>query len=81
MHKLELELVECKHHIRGFVMIDGKRLFCVHCSFGNKEMPGHIPHKFRRSLRLSQEEFEVLRGCTMGPKQYIELLKTKGETS
>lgn len=79
MRKLELELVECKHHLRGFVKIDGKRLFCVHCSFGCKDLPGTVPHRFRKSLRLSTDEFEVLRSCTMGPAQYVELLKAKGE--
>ena len=79
MRKLELELVECKHHLRGFIVVDGRRMFAVHCSFGHKDLPGSIPHRFRRSLKLDDEEFATLRGCTLGPKEYVELLRAKGE--
>jgi hypothetical protein len=76
--KLAVELTQCKHHVRGFVCLDGRRLFPVHFSFGNKDLPGNVPHLFRRSLHLTLDEFEVLRGCSMTREQYFELLRRKG---
>ena len=59
--KLGFEVVECKHHIRGFLTVDGRRIFPVHCSFGRGDLPGEVPHLFRKSLKLSTAEFAVLR--------------------
>ena len=78
MLKLKLELKECKHHVRGFVVLDGKRLFPVHCSFGSKDLPGNVPHKFRKSLQLDIEEFDRLRACNIGPAEYAQILRSKG---
>lgn len=78
MEKLEVEFVKCKHHYRGFFTIDGKKLFPVHCSFGNKALPGDIPHRFRKSLKLSIAEFEILRSCKIGRSEYLEILNEKG---
>ena len=76
--KLKFELVECKHHVRGFFVVDGKRLFAVHYSNGRKDMPGSIPHRFRKSLNLSVDEFHELVGCTLGLEEYKKLLSEKG---
>lgn len=78
MAKLEVEFVECAHHVRGFVTCDGKRVLAVHCSFGRKDLPGHVPHLFRRSLKLTPEEFETFRACHMSRAQYLELLRARG---
>lgn len=78
MRKLELEMVECSHHVRGFVKVDGRRLFAVHCSFGSKDLPGNIPQRFRQSLQLSADEFEVLRSCKLDRTGYVSLLREKG---
>ena len=78
MRKLEIELVECKHHIRGFVTYNGRRLFAVHCSYGTKDLPGNVPHLFRKSLRLSTSEFEILRSCKINRERYLEILKERG---
>jgi hypothetical protein len=78
IHKLELEIIECKHHVRGFLVLNGRRIFPVHCSFGHKDLPGHVPHLFRKSLMLSVEEFETLRSCRLDRNSYLDLLKQKG---
>jgi hypothetical protein len=78
MVKLEVQLVKCKHHVRGFFCVNGKRLFPIHCSFGSKDMPGNVPNLFRKSLHLSLEEFDRFRNCNMSLAQYKELLKAKG---
>ena len=78
MLKLEVEFVECKHHLRGFFCIDGKRLFPVHCSFGSKELPGNVPNLFRKSIYLSLEEFDRFKSCHMSLAEYRALLREKG---
>lgn len=77
MSKLRLEMVECKHHVRGFVTHNGRRLFPVHCSFGNKNLPGNVPQQFRQSLCLTPEEFAYLRSCSLDQEGYIALLRSK----
>jgi hypothetical protein len=79
MTKLGVELVECKHHIRGFVLMNGRRLFPIHCSNGHKDMPKGVAHMFRKSLKLSMEEFARLCGCTLGFAEYVSILRQKGE--
>ena len=78
LSKLKFELVECKHHVRGFFVLDGKRLFPVHYSNGRKDMPGNIPHLFRKSLNLSAEEFHDLLKCTIDRNMYLAILHKKG---
>jgi len=78
LKKLECELVECKHHIRGFVILDGRRMFPVHMSYGRKDLPGDVPHRFRQSLNLTIEEFSALSSCTMSRSKYFEVLREKG---
>jgi hypothetical protein len=78
LRKLGVELTECKHHVRGFLTVNDKKVLPVHYSFGKKDLPGDIPHRFRRSLSLSQDEFCVLVGCSMTRDQYLTLLRAKG---
>jgi hypothetical protein len=78
LHKLDFELVECKHHIRGFFVIDGKKSFAVHCSFGNKDLPGDVPHRFRKSLHLTELEFHELVSCHIDRRRYEQLLRSRG---
>jgi hypothetical protein len=78
LKKLAFEVVECKHHVRGFLIVDGKKLFPVHYSFGKKDLPGDIPHRFRRSLNLSLQEFGELVGCSIDRTKYLALLREKG---
>lgn len=80
MRKLDVEFVECAHHIRGFVTFNGRRILTVHYSFGNKDLPAHVPHLFRRSLRLTSEEFAQFRACHMSRADYLALLQVKGVT-
>jgi hypothetical protein len=68
----------CNHHHRGWLVIDGRAILAVHCSLGNKPMPGHIPDLFRKSLHLERDEFERLRRRDMDRVQYIQLLRDKG---
>jgi hypothetical protein len=81
MRKLGMEMIESKHHVRGFLTVDGKRHFPVHCALGANDLPGDVADRFRRSLKLTLEEFAVLRGCTMGRDAYIALLRERGAVS
>lgn len=75
--KLKVETVECKHHIRGFVVVDGRRVLSLHFSNGRKDMWGSVAHLFRRSLHLSQSEFEELVRCTLSREEFVEILRSK----
>ena len=77
MHKLEVEMVKCKHHYRGFVTYNGVKLFPIHCSLGKKDLPGNVPHRFRKSLKLDIEEFEYLCSCHMKKQEYFQILIDK----
>lgn len=78
MERLGAVTVPCRHHHRGRIEVDGQVIALVHCSFGNKAMPGHVPELFRKSLHLTREEFELLRRREIGREEYLELLRTKG---
>lgn len=79
--KLEIESVQCSHHVRGFLVVDGKRILALHYSNGRKDMPGSVGHLFRRSLLLKEDEFARLIKCTLGRSDYVELLREKGVIS
>lgn len=78
LRKLNFELSDCKHHVRGFFTVDGKKVFPVHFSFGNKDLPGNVPQKFRKSLHLSESELRELIACHIDRKRYEELLHVRG---
>jgi hypothetical protein len=78
--KLGVNAKRSTHHVAGFVLIDGKRVLPVHYSHGNKDMKGPVPHRFRKSLRLSEDEFAALRDCTLSRDAYVQLLRDRGIT-
>lgn len=78
LKKLGFELVECKHHVRAFLTVNGHRYFTVHCSFGMKDLPGNVPHLFRKSLNLSVDDFEKVRAGLVDRNMYLNLLRTRG---
>lgn len=78
MDKLKVEDVPCKHHCAGFLVVDGVRVLKLHHSFGSGPMPPTVVHLFRKSLKLSPDEFQQLAGCTTSRDAYIEMLRKKG---
>lgn len=76
----KLKIVEKRstHHVAGFLVVDGVKVLPFHYSHGKKDMPANIPHKFRRMMHLSEEEFEKMKVCTMTRDEYIEILADKG---
>jgi hypothetical protein len=76
--KLEVEAVKSSHHVRGFVTYNGVRLLPVHYSNGRKDMPGHVPNRFAKSLNLSLGEFAKLKRCTMSKDAYFEIQTERG---
>lgn len=73
-HKLEIVKKESKHHISGWIVIDGARVLPVHYSFGNGDMPGFVGKKFMKSFLLKDDEFSRLKGCTMSKDEYFQVL-------
>jgi hypothetical protein len=78
MRRLGAVMVKCTHHYRGRIEVDGKIVAMVHCSHGDKSMPGHVPDLFRKSLHLTRSEFEQVRRGKIGLEEYVELLRMKG---
>jgi hypothetical protein len=76
--KLDVEAVESTHHCRGFVVYNGVRILPVFYSRGRKAMPGHVPKKFAKSLRLTLDEFAVLKSCTMTKSEYFDAIRRQG---
>lgn len=76
--KLEVQPKRSTHHVAGFVVVDGKKTLPVYYSHGSKEMKGPVPHRFRKSLRLSESEFAKLRDCTLSKDGYFQLLRERG---
>lgn len=78
LSKLQVEEVPCKHHRAGFLVVDGVRVLKVHVSHGVGDMPPTVAHLFRKSLKLSVEEFRGVVGCTTSREAYVEILRGKG---
>jgi len=77
--KLEMVEVRSTHHVRGYFYLNGVRLFSLHYSRGNKDMPANVPHLFRKGMRLSTDEFRRFRVCTMSRDEYIRLMRQRKE--
>jgi hypothetical protein len=77
-NKLEVESVKSRHHVRGFVTFNGVRILPVHYSNGHKDMPGQVPKRFAKSLKLSLDEFAELKRCSMSRDEYVRILQRKG---
>ena len=77
-NKLQVEDVPCKHHRAGFLVVDGVRVLKVHHSFGVGNMSPTVAHLFRKSLKMSMEEFQRFIGCTMSREAYVQSLRDKG---
>lgn len=76
--KLEIEKKVCSHHVRGFLVQDGKRVLPVHYSNGRKGLHGPSLHKFRKSLTLDQNQFDEIISCTFSRDDLIDQLRSKG---
>lgn len=76
--KLRVEVKRSRHHVAGFVVVDGRKVLPVHYSRGSKDLPGPVPHRFRKSLHLTVSEFESLRDCTLSRDEFVALLKERG---
>lgn len=76
--KLDVTKRRSTHHVAGFVVVDGRKILPVFYSHGNKDMKGPVPHRFRKSLRLSEEEFAKLRDCSLSRDAYHQLLRERG---
>lgn len=77
-NKLEIEPKQSTHHVAGWLVVDGKKILALHYSRGHKDMPGHVPHRFRKALHLKTDEFQVFKRCRMDKDEYLELLRERG---
>lgn len=75
--KLDLKLVHSTHHVRGYLYIDGVRVLALYYSHGHKAFPGRTSEKFRRSMRLTQDELRAFISCTLSREKYFEILSVR----
>lgn len=75
--KLDIDVVDNNHHVRGFISINGKKVIPVYFSHGRGEIPGNIPEKIRKLFRLEKDEFRLLIKCPMSKETYLSLLKNR----
>lgn len=72
--KLEVERVESSHHVRGYLVHEGRRILALYYSFGRKPFPGRTSDMFRRSMHLADHELRRFISCTMSREEYLELV-------
>lgn len=76
--KLEVQPKKSTHHVRGFVVENGRVLLPLRYSFGSKGMKGRVLHRFRKSLHLNEEQFANLVRCTFSRENLLETLSEQG---
>jgi hypothetical protein len=76
--KLELKDTRSKKHVHGWLMVDGQRVLPLHYSLGRGDMPGHVPERFRKAMRLDRAEFREMVNCKMTRAAYLRLLRSRG---
>lgn len=60
------------HHISGFIVKDGERLFPpIYYSKGKKDMPKPVVEKFRKSLKIDRDSFNELAKCHLTREEYF----------
>ena len=77
--KLDIDVTQNNHHVRGWLKIEGKKISPVHYSHGNGPMPGKIGDKFRKSFYLTPPEFSDLINCPLSKEEFYELLLDRTE--
>ncbi len=75
--KLEIQLVHCKHHYRGYFCYKGTKVIPIFYSHGSKDLPGYVTEKLAKSMQLSKEQIVSLARCRISKAEYIEILKKK----
>nr|WP_298720614.1 hypothetical protein [uncultured Steroidobacter sp.] len=79
LDELQIERIECAHgQCAGFLVVDGVRVLAVHCALEPTSMCSTVVELFRRSLKLSVEEFEQLVNASLTREAYVEILRSRG---
>jgi hypothetical protein len=76
--KLTIKRLECDHHVRGYLEVDGKRILAIHYSFGRKDIYGRVLRNIMRDLHASETIFFGLVDCHVDREEYLSLLRSKG---
>jgi len=72
--KLKLQRSKSTHHVRGFLVHEGRKLYPpIHISKGKKEVPKFVQDKLRKALFLSRGEFSTLCKCKLSGPDYYSL--------
>jgi hypothetical protein len=78
MRELEVELIPCTHQHAGFIVVEGRHVLKVHRSRIEGVMPATVIELFRKSLKLSVNEFQRMLERQVSREQYVRLLREQG---
>ncbi len=74
--KLDLKIRSTIHNY-GWLIVGDKKILRVHYSHGNGDIPSSIVNRIRGQLKLAQNDFRDLAGCSLSYEDYINILKQK----
>jgi hypothetical protein len=75
--KLAIRRLECDHHVRGFLEVDGKKILAIHYSFGRKDIYGRVLRNIIRDMCINEDTFFGLIDCYVDREEYIKKLRAK----
>ena len=72
--KLEVQRSPSNHHIKGFLVENGIKLYPpLHYSKGRGDIPKFVEDKLSKALFLRKEEFHTLCGCKISRDEYFKI--------
>jgi hypothetical protein len=77
--KLGMQTAEGRDTNAKFIH-DGRVITYSRVSHGRGEIGGNVPHFIRQQLKVSEDQLRRLLECTIGRKEYEEILRFKGLT-
>lgn len=76
--KLNVEKVDCKHHVKGYFRYDGSRIAPIYYSFGSKDIPAFVVKKIAKAMGLSDVELLKMSRCKISRDDYVKILQDRG---
>ena len=73
-NKLKLKVRNARDRLAWFEY-EGKVITRTKRSHGNKELPSHL---IRQQLKLTEQQFSGIIGCSLKLRDYIKILKGRG---
>ena len=75
--KLDMRITEGRDTNAKFIH-EGKVVVYTRISHGKGDIAGRIPHLIRQQLRVNEDQFRELVGCSLRRQEYEQILRSKG---